>query len=64
MGKLALVQSAAHSSRAGLRSSHYLAWLGILTHSGFIRGGKLRWIVIDVQDSDTERGPRHLGVII
>lgn len=64
MGKLALAQSAACSPRPGLGGSHYLAWLGILTHSSFIGSGKLRWIVIDIQDSDTERGPRHLGVII
>lgn len=53
MGKLALVQSAACSPGPGLGVSHYLAWLGILTHSSFIGGSKLRWIVIDVQDSDT-----------
>lgn len=64
MGKRALVQSAACSPRPGLRGSCYLAWLGILTHRRFIGGGKLRWIVIDVQDSDPERGPGHLGVII
>lgn len=64
MGRLALVQSTACSPRQGLGDTRYLAWLGILTHSGFIRGGELRWIVIDIQDTDTERGPRHLGVII
>lgn len=64
MGKLALVKGAACSPKPGLGGFCYLAWLGILTHSSFIGGGKLRWIVIDVQDSDTERGPRHLGVII
>lgn len=64
MGRLALVQSATCSPRPGLGDTRYLAWLGILTHSSFIGGGELRWIVIDVQDTDTERGPRHLGVII
>lgn len=44
----------------GLGNTHYLAWLGILTHSSFIWGGKLRWIVIHVQDTNTEGGSRHL----
>lgn len=64
MGKLALLQSTACSPRPGLGDTRYLAWLGILTHRGFVGGGELGWIVIDVQDSDSERGPRHLGVII
>lgn len=40
-----------------LGGARYLAWLGILTHSSFIRGGKFRWVVIHVQDADAQRGP-------